>query len=154
LRLCTLPDISQIPALANIFEVSADVLLEIDVTQKEKRILEIIKEANKHHEVGHMEDVLSTLRIGLQEFPNGYVLMENVVGCIAHMTKESKEKDSLLQEGISLGEKILEECTVDKVRHNTIYSLCSLYGEKGEREKAITLAEKMQTNWYIQHGIQ
>jgi transcriptional regulator with XRE-family HTH domain len=47
----TAPDISQLPALANIFEVSADVLLEIDVTQKEKRIEEIIKEANKHHEV-------------------------------------------------------------------------------------------------------
>lgn len=139
----TAPDISQLPALANIFEVSADVLLEIDVTQKEKRIEEIIKEANKHHEVGHMEDVLSTLRIGLQEFPNSYVLMENVVGCIAHMTKESKEKDSLLQEGISLGEKILEECTVDKVRHSTIHSLCSLYGEKGEMEKAISMAEKM-----------
>lgn len=139
----TAPDISQLPALANIFEVSADVLLGIDVTQKEKRIEEIIKEANKHHEVGHVEEVLSTLRIGLQEFPNSYILMEKLVGCLANMIKEPKKKDALLQEGISLGEKILEECTSDKVRHNTINSLCSLYEEKGESEKAIALAEKM-----------
>ena len=139
----TAPDISQLPALANIFEVSADVLLGIDVTQKEKRIVDITQEAMKHHEVGHMEEVLSTLRTGLLEFPNSYVLMGELVACLAHMPKSPEKKDSLIQEGISLGEKILEECTNDKLRHDTIRHLCSLYAEKGEIEKAITLAEKM-----------
>lgn len=139
----TAPDISQLPALANIFEVSADVLLGIDVTQKEKRIAEIIKEANKQYEVGHIEEVMSTLRTGLKEFPNSYVLMVELLNCLTHMTMDSYKKDSLLQEGISLGEKILEECTSDIERYNAIRCLCSLYVEKGEREKAIALAEKM-----------
>lgn len=139
----TAPDISQLPALANIFEVSADVLLGIDITKKEKRIEEIIKEAMKHHEVGHMEEVISTLRTGLREFPNSYVLMGELAGCLASMIKDPENRDSLLQEGISLGEKILEECTIDKDRHNAIRCLCSLYAEKGEIEKAIALAETM-----------
>ena len=36
----TAPDISQIPILANVFEVSADILLEIDIA-KSKRAKEI-----------------------------------------------------------------------------------------------------------------
>lgn len=139
----TAPDISQLPALANIFEVSADVLLGIDVTQKEKRISDITKEAMKHHEVGHMDEVISTLRLGLKEFPNSYVLMRTLVDCLANMIKDPEKKDSLLQEGISLGEKILEECTHDNLRHDAIRSLCSLYKENGDIEKAIALAEKM-----------
>ena len=139
----TAPDISQLPALANIFEVSADVLLGIDVTQKEKRITEIIKEANKHYEVGHVEEVMSTLRTGLKEFPNSYVLMGELLNCLSHMEMNPEKKDSLLQEGISLGEKILAECTIDRERHNAIRCLCSLYVENSEIEKAISLAEKM-----------
>lgn len=139
----TAPDISQLPALANIFEVSADVLLGIDITQKEKRISEIIKESMKHHEVGHMEEVLSTLRSGLKEFPNSYALMGTLLSCLTHLTTDSEKNDSLLQEGISLGEKILEECTSDRERHNAVCNLCSLYARKGDTEKAIALAEKM-----------
>ena len=139
----TAPDISQLPALANIFEVSADVLLGIDVTQKEKRIAEIISGAHKHFEVGHMEEVMTTLRTGLKEFPNSYVLMGELLNCLSSMANDSEQKNSLLQEGISLGEKILEECTIDYVRHNAIRCLCSLYTEKGDVERAIALATKM-----------
>lgn len=102
----TAPDISQLPALANIFEVSADVLLGIDVTQKEKRIEEIVKEADKHYEVGHLEEVIRILRTGLQEFPNSYVLMGALAGCLRHMTMDPAKEDSLLQESISLAEKM------------------------------------------------
>lgn len=118
------------------------------MTQKEKRIAEIIKEANKQYEVGHIEEVMSTLRTGLKEFPNSYVLMVELLNCLTHMTMDSYKKDSLLQEGISLGEKILEECTSDIERYNAIRCLCSLYVEKGEREKAIALAEKMSPLFY------
>lgn len=139
----TAPDISQLPVLANIFEVSADVLLGIDVTQKEKRIAEIISGAHKHFEVGHMEEVMTTLRTGLKEFPNSYVLMGELLNCLSSMANDSEQKTSLLQEGISLGEKILEECTIDYIRHNAIRCLCSLYTEKGDVERAIALATKM-----------
>ena len=39
------PDISQIPQLARIFGVSADTLLEIDLTEQEKKIEKIITRA-------------------------------------------------------------------------------------------------------------
>lgn len=139
----TAPDISQLPALANIFEVSADVLLGIDVTQKEKRTEEIIKEANRHRESGHTDEAINTLRSGLKEFPNSYVLMGNLLSCLRTLIMKPEKKEALLQEGILLGEKILEECTNDKERHNAIHCLCYFYREKGEPEKAIALAEKM-----------
>jgi len=83
------------------------------------------------------------LRSGLKEFPNSYALMGTLVDCLATMMKDPERKDSLLREGILLGEKILEECTSDNLRHSAIRSLCTLYVENGEMEKAIALAEKM-----------
>lgn len=41
----TAPDIAQLPILANIFEVSADVLLGIDTGAKEKKITAALREA-------------------------------------------------------------------------------------------------------------
>ncbi|MBR4083574.1 MAG: helix-turn-helix transcriptional regulator [Lachnospiraceae bacterium] len=146
----TSPDISQLPALANIFEVSADVLLGIDVTQKEKKIADIVKNAGKCQEIGHLEEAISIFRTGLLEFPNSHTLMRHLVECLTHMlsiTNNEEKKRSLIQEGISFGEKILEECTNDNDRHMTIQSLCQLYKENGEPEKAINLAWKMPSRF-------
>ena len=43
----TAPDISQIPALCHIFDVSSDVLLGIDVEKNEERIKSYLEEAHK-----------------------------------------------------------------------------------------------------------
>lgn len=146
----TAPDISQLPALANIFEVSADVLLGIDVTQKKKRIDEIIGKAKKHRMPGHNEEAAGILRNGLQEFPNSHKIMVDLMECLWNMAKNTDTEEtklSLLQEAISLGEKALEESTDDTVRHDAILLLCYIYPEIGENDKAIALAERMPSRF-------
>ncbi len=146
----TAPDISQLPALANIFEVSADVLLGIDVTQKDKRINEIIEKAKKHWMLGHNEEAADILRSGLQEFPNSHKIMVDLMECLWNMAKYTdieETKRSLLQEAIFLGEKALEESTDDIVRHDAIRLLCYIYPEIGENGKAIALADRMPSRF-------
>lgn len=147
----TAPDISQLPALANIFEVSADVLLGIDVTQKDKRIDEIIEKAKKHSVSGHNEKAADILRNGLQEFPNSHKIMVDLMECLWNMaiinTDTEEMKLPLLQEAIFLGEKTLEESTDDIVRHDAIRLLCYIYPEIGENDKAIALADRMPSRF-------
>ena len=147
----SLPDITLIPMLANIFDVSADVLLGIDVQNKEKQIDDIIFRAEEYFRTGNdtdCEKTISTLREGLKEYPNSYKIMERLMNFLVFPAKSGKPTEEALiftNEIIKLGEKILAECTEDRIRLRALTHLCHAYAnpEVGMTEKAIELAEKL-----------
>jgi Predicted transcriptional regulators len=120
----TLPDITLIPVIANIFDVSADVLLGIDIDAKEKRVQEILSLAWDQF-TNNDEKEMEILRSGLKEFPNDFRIMHQLL----HTPIESAEL-------IKLAERILDGCTKDSFRHTAIRTLCIEYAKIGEIEKA------------------
>jgi len=142
----TLPDITVIPVLANIFDVSADVLLGIDIAKKKERIEKIVKEAMDCLCKGQYEETEKTLRGALREYPNSYRLMVTLALALRNIAwqkpKAETAKKTLNEEIVSLCEKILAECTDDDVRHCAISYLCFTYSDMGENEKAMDLAKK------------
>ncbi|MCL1794670.1 MAG: helix-turn-helix domain-containing protein [Oscillospiraceae bacterium] len=112
----SLPDITLIPMLANIFDVSADVLLGIDLKNKEKQIDDIIFRANGYSKKNNREEAVSILREGLKKYPNSYKIMECLMISLEIIKhgKPTEEALILTNEIIKLGEKILAECTEDK----------------------------------------
>ena len=142
----TAPDISQLPALANIFEVSADVLLGIDIASKDKHIKQILEEAEAKSNLGYCIESAEILRAGLREYPDSYKIMSALMSSVWKARNEPenfKKRTELTHEVVSLGEKILAGCTNDEIRHTTIQLLCYTYPELGETDKAIALAGKM-----------
>jgi transcriptional regulator with XRE-family HTH domain len=137
----TLPDITLVPMLANIFDVTADMLLGVDIEAKEKRINDISAEAGEYSDKGYREKAVEILRGGLKEYPNSYRLMLEIMQNLWTGTAEKTEKDK--KEIIYFGEKILAECNDDFFRNSAVYWLCPVYSDIGEREKAEKLAEKM-----------
>ena len=139
-----LPDITQLPALAYLFNCSADMLLGVDITLKKEHITKIKKEALDFLCAGQYEEAEKILRSALQEYPNSYELMETLTLALANIAYEDKERQKTLrEEEIVLGEKILSECTDDMIRNNVILRLCQTYCKVGENEKAMDLANKM-----------
>ena len=126
----TLPDITLIPMLANIFDVSTDVLLGVDIDDKQKRIQEIISKSDEYTFNGfNVKEATETLRKGLKEYPNSYKIMSNLMFCLWRELYDkaySEERIGSLKEIIKLGEKILAECTNDECRHNAIQVLCNI----------------------------
>jgi len=57
----TAPDISQLPALCHVFDVSSDVLLGIDVEKNEERIKSYLEEAHKVDWEGNFEKEVEIL---------------------------------------------------------------------------------------------
>jgi len=144
----TLPDITLIPTLANIFDVSTDFLLGVDIYSKEKCIAEIINRANELHRNGYrVDEARETLRAGLIEYPNSYKIMDNLIRFLYFQIYDENRwgnaQAALTTEIISIGEKILAECVDDECRHSTIQTLCYVYPMAGENEKAVKLAERM-----------
>ena len=151
-----LPDITQVPALANVLNVSADGLLGVDIAAKEARIDEIIVNAWENYAAkGRGDEAIAILRNALKEYPNSYKLMRKLATCIHfHAVPKPRNTDEekaqfveAMKEIISLGEKILAECTDDEIRYSTIQIICYVYDYIGETDKAIALAEKMPNRY-------
>ena len=152
----TLPDITLIPMLANIFDVTSDTLLGIDIEAKEKRIGAIIAEANDYFFKMQLDEAEKLLRAGLKEFPNSFRLMNNLASTLSAATSSynlkwdeekkkqiEEERKPIREEIITLCEKILAECTEDSNRHEAIQGLCRTYAFLGETKKAVSMANKM-----------
>lgn len=145
-----MPDISTLPAICNIFNVSADELLEIDHEKKEEKIQEIANKASSFSSRGYNEEARDILVGGLREFPNSYKLMREMM-YVSSWQSEQKDKyskdvcDSFRNRAIELGEKILDNCTEDYIRHSAIQILCFSYAAIGDNEKAKNLARTMPT---------
>lgn len=146
----TMPDISQLPILANLFEVTTDYLLGVDIEQKNKKINEIIETAAKEWGKGLSAKGAEILREGLKAYPDNHKIMLDLMSCIWRVKDfpENKEKrDILTQEVIDLGEKILENSTDTEIRNNAIQLLCYTYSEANQIDKAVELANKMPSRY-------
>ena len=73
----TAPDISQLPALANFFDVTTDHLLGVDIARKEEEIGKILKRVNDFQEQGDHEASAKYLREQLKTYPNEPDLLTN-----------------------------------------------------------------------------
>lgn len=116
----TAPDLSMIPALCNLFRVSSDQLLGIHMDQNEREVEEIIREARSYWSRGYDSQARPILENGLKQFPNNYWIMSDLMYLVYRQTT--------LDEAIRLGQRILEGCTKDVLRHGAIQVLSLLLG--------------------------
>lgn len=145
----TTPDISALPVLCNLFGVTSDELLGIDVTQKQAEIDRLIIEISEISRLGDNKEAYRRFKEALKQYPDSYELMywtASTTNCFKSdesFTKE--ERDSMRDESIRLYEKILDGCTDERIRTDTIGELCMKYAEAGNREKADELANCLPT---------
>jgi tetratricopeptide (TPR) repeat protein len=155
-----------IPMLANIFGVTTDVLLGVDIDAKEKRINEILNEGNNHFFKHQYDEAEKSLRAGLKEYPNSHKLMDNLASTLSvsvssynsnwneeEKKKIEEERKPIREEIIALDEKILAECTEDNLRYSSIQRLCRTYAAMGETEKAKSFANKLPNKSYSKENL-
>ena len=131
----TAPDLSAIPAICNLFGISADELLGIDREHKQEKIDEILGSAEPYSNRGYYTEANEILEAGLREYPDSYDLMESLMNVKFYQGK--------WDEVIRLGNRILEGCTNDRCRESAKQSLCFAYQYKGEIETAREIARKL-----------
>ncbi len=139
-----LPDLSQLPLLANILETSSDELLGIDVEKKAQKIDEICQNAIRFSIMGEHEKAVEVLREGLRAYPNSYKMMDSLnQALLTIMDLTSAGNDTILREIEFYVDKIFEGCTDDKIRCSNIQTACALYQKTRRVEKAVALAESI-----------
>lgn len=128
----SLPDIAQLPLLANIFGVTTDEILGVNIAVREENIDEICRKARKTDADGYMDEAIRLLRKGLLEYPNSYKIMAQLAEYL-YMAGQ-------FDESLALNQKVIRECTDINIRAEVTSNLCSLYDHLGQKQKAIETA--------------
>ncbi len=139
----TAPDLALIPAICNLFAISADELLGINLEQKERKIEEIRGEANRYDSRGYLIESAKMLEAGLREYPDNYALMRDLMYVRFNQYCRDHNAIQELDDGIRLANLILEGCTDDDHREGAKQVLCYSYKLNGELDKALEIAQSL-----------
>lgn len=146
----TTPDLSAIPVICNLFDITSDELLGIDIQQKGERIDQISKEASKYKRSGYLEEAQQILEDGLREFPNSYRLMCDLMYTNYSRYCFNEETACYRDEAIRLAELLLEADTHkdgEFIRDCAKQVLCYAYHAKGEDDKTMEIVDSLSSIW-------
>lgn len=120
----TAPDLALISAICNLFAISADELLGINLEQKKQRISNIEDQACQHSSRGQLQEAADIPEAGLREYPDSYGIIYDLI--YVRFNQYCANHDCLhgLDEAIRLANRILEGCTVDGYRESAKQVLC------------------------------
>lgn len=129
----TAPDISMIPALCHIFDISSDELLGIDIEKNNDIINEYIKKANIARNAGNYEEGTIILTEAYGKFPRSYEIMYTLADALVseYSRKGIKEYDKVYE----LCNRIIKDCTDINLRYKAINILALAYEYAGNAEK-------------------
>ncbi len=129
------PDITFLPALANIFETSIDLLIGMDTIRAEETRYNIHKTANEFQQNGDYQSAEKVYRDALLIYPNKPGMILGLAGVLALQGK-SEEAIELMERGLPLSIN-------EKQKSTTRATLCFLYLKCGRTEKANSLASEL-----------
>lgn len=136
----TAPDISQLPLLAHIFDVSTDELLGVDIQKNEEKIKAILNDAHVFYEKGEFNEAVKILEGGLKRFPRSFKIM-------AHLA-ENYCNCGMFNASIELCQKILSECTDNEIRDYSHQTIIFAYANSGDDKNAMRYAKELPHAWF------
>lgn len=147
----TSPDISQLPLLANIFDVSADELLEIDVKRKGELIEAFLRQYDALSNKGDHVAKFNLTEEMYQKFPNDDRICEKYIRELYNDPNYPEEPlgyEVHKTELYKLCTAILDHCTVQSIRYYAMSILSKLYINDGLIDQAKQMCEQFPDSVY------
>lgn len=129
------PDITLLPALANIFETSIDLLVGMDTIRAEETQHNIHKLAVEHQRTGNLISAEKTYREALLIYPNNPGMVLGLASTLA-LKGDTSEAIEWMERGLPLSDNEKHKATMRA-------TLCFLYLKAGQRDKANKLASEL-----------
>lgn len=129
------PDITFLPALANIFETSIDLLVGMDAIRAEATRYSIHEKAVKYQRSGDYDSAEKTYRDALLIYPNKPGMILGLAGTLA-LKGNTEEAIELMERGLPISSNEKQKATMRA-------ALCFLYRKAGYEDKANRLASEL-----------
>lgn len=146
------PDIELLPALADFFAVSMDVLLGYRLSDREEELVNIKKEMHRLSADGGIDERISFARLSLSKYPADYEIKNNLAVALYHKWQDTLD-ESLISEIESLCMSVVDGCDDEDERYNAVFTLISLYGRIGQQDKAKVLVNRLTPMKYCKEGV-
>ena len=134
----TYPDITLLPALANLYKVSIDVIVGMDKINEDATRCQIFAQGKEYLRQGNGVAAAEVYTQALKTFPNDESILAEL-GLVLSF-ENAPEK---LQQGLAILLRALEGNPREKVRHTVRGALCFVYFKLGEKDKAIAAANNL-----------
>ena len=134
----TFPDITLLPALANLYQTSIDALIGMDRIRDTETKNAIYTAEQAYLRRGDYGAAAAVLKKALKTFPNE----EGFLSELAMALALNGEQENLSQ-AIALCEHIVLRNQNEKVHHTTRAALSLIYWKAGECDKAVAVAERL-----------
>lgn len=142
----TAPDISQLPMLARILQVTTDRLLGVDFSRDEEEIERIGQESFDHYREGQLIKAAEIAREGLKQYPQSFRLMARLAESLIGIPGYEEELEELC-------DKILKDCTEGRPRDHAYRLKIILCGQRGQYGEIKKLAENLPHIWACQEDL-
>ncbi len=140
----TMPDITALPMLAKIFNVTTDYLLGMEYDARDSRTEEYRKKYRELQTKGDNAGRCELMRKAVAEYPGNYEFMNDLARSLTHVACTSED----YQEIIGLCRRIIAGCHDDSIRFSAIQTICRAYSYTGEDEKALEYAHMLPPRKY------
>lgn len=140
----TYPDITLLPIIANIFDVTTDYLLDIDSYKAKDEIDKILEKNDSLFNEGKTKEREELLESALKKYPNSWNIKDcliDVYFTIAFSNSENREEYD--QKAIKLATNILDRCLDDSIRYSAMHTLILIYQARKEYDKAKAILDKL-----------
>ena len=134
----TYPDITLLPALANLYKVSVDAIIGMDKINEAEARRSIFKSGHEHLRRGDGEAAAKIFNDALKTFPNDESIMTELALVLS--LESSSEK---LKQAVVFCERVLLGSPTEKVRHTVRAAICFIYFKLGEKDNAMTAAQNL-----------
>lgn len=141
------PDITMLPALSNLFEISVDELIGMEQIRSRENLNKVFKIIKELEAENKYKDAIELMRNALKTYPNEYSLMSELALALSLSNEYTEAEHTSIKEAITLCECVLANSTNEKVRSTTRACLCFLYNNNGEHQKALDLAQTLPHVW-------
>lgn len=141
-----MPDISLLAPIANLFNVTTDYLLDVDIKSKQARIEAIMRHANEEmcrNQPDRFDNAVRVYRDGLRLYPDSWELKSKLAFFlpICHGTEAEIKKNC--EEANALCEEIVAGCPDRRLQYEAIHLICRYAGQLDNRQRALELAGTM-----------
>lgn len=126
----TLPDVSLVPRIAQIFQVTTDELFSYSLEEQEKDIENIRMQAQQLRE-SNPAKARDILYDGLQKYPDNDILLCNLLYVCSH------------EENIPIAKKVIQITKSNELKYDALRFLAYAYSNNGETNLAVEALEQI-----------
>jgi len=132
------PDITLLPALANLYKVSVDAIIGMDKINEAEARTKIFKRGHEYLRQKNGEAAAEVFADALKTFPNDESIMVELALVLSLESDPGK-----LKQAANSCERVLSGNPTEKVRHTMRAAICFVYFKLDEKDKAVAAAQNL-----------